>query len=178
MIQVSIWPVPDIVASQVSSCSTNMGESTHRLGLERVQRLNLSAHVVRFGLEVGDDLLSLRNDRLVLHNELVPVPSKHGPSCPSRHAVQESRPQSRMTAHATAERTCLPIQCTYLEHLLVVRKVDRGRRRLQRSHGTTGLVAALAEGSKLTGSLLAEAGSEHLRKVNGSLRSHGMPNAS
>lgn len=62
---------------------------------------------------------------------------------------------------------------TYLQHVLVVRKVNRSRLRLQAVQQAASLIAALAEGNKLRRRLLAETRSKNLAKVNSSsLRSH------
>ena len=44
---------------------------THGLGLERLNSLDLRAHVVRDGLEVAEDLLGLVDDSLVTENRTV-----------------------------------------------------------------------------------------------------------
>ena len=44
---------------------------THRLGFERLNRLDVCAHVVRDGFEVAEDLLSLVNDGLVAEDSAV-----------------------------------------------------------------------------------------------------------
>ena len=46
-------------------------KNTHRFGFERLNRLDVCAHVVRDGFEVAEDLLSLVNDGLVAEDSAV-----------------------------------------------------------------------------------------------------------
>lgn len=88
-------------------------ESTHRLGLERVQRLGLGTHVVRLRLEVRDDLLSLRNDRLVLRNESVLFQPNTGPHAHPGMWFRQPKSHPRMVIYA-AMRMHLPARLVYI----------------------------------------------------------------